>query len=75
MKSIYTLSILLVLLGMQTGFSQLASVIPKPDLVKSLDDVSDLGFSKEQNDKLIEQNESFVNDLFSIVDGDQSEDE
>ena len=75
MKSIYFLVFLFFFLGVGTCYSQLGSIIPKPDLVKTLDDVSDLGFSKDQNDKLIEQNESFVNDLFNIVDGDQSEDE
>jgi hypothetical protein len=75
MKTIYVLFLLFFFLGVDAGLAQLGNVIPKPDLVKTLDDVSDLGFSKEQNDKLIKQNESFVNDLFNIVDGDQSEDE
>ncbi len=75
MKSLKTLSILIVFLSLQSGYSQLASIIPKPDLVKALDDTADLGFSKDKNDKLIEQNESFVNDLFGIVDSDKSEDE
>ena len=75
MKSLKFLSILFFLLAFQSGFAQLASIIPKPDLVKALDDTADLGFSKDKNDKLIEQNESFVNDLFGIVDSDKSEDE
>lgn len=53
----------------------MASVIPKPDLVKTLDDVSDLGFSDDQSKALKKQNESSANDLFDIVDGDKSEDD
>lgn len=75
MKSLKILSILVFLLTFQSGYSQLSSIIPKPDLIKSLDDVSDLGFSKDKNDKLFEQNESFVNDLFDIVDSDKSEED
>lgn len=75
MKSLKLLSILVFLLTFQSGYAQLSSVIPKPDLIKTLDDTADLGFSKDKNDKLIKQNESFVNDLFGIVDSDKSEDD
>lgn len=61
--------------SLQMNYAQLASIIPKPDLMKTLDDVSDLGFSRDKNDKLFKQNESFVNDLFDIVDSDKSEDD
>jgi hypothetical protein len=67
--------IFLLLISIQTGYAQLASIIPKPDLMKTLDDVSDLGFGKDKSDKLIKYNESFVSDLFNIVDSDKSEDD
>ena len=51
------------------------SIIPRSDLIKSLDDVSDLGFSNDKTDKLFVQNENFVDRLFDIMDGDQSEED
>ena len=68
------LSILLLMIG-QASNAQLSDIIPKPDMINMLDDVSDLGIQADKNDKLKKHNESFVNDLFSIVDGDQSEDD
>lgn len=59
----------------QQGFCQLGNIIPKTDMLKMLDDVADLGITGDKNDKLIKQNESFVNDLFDIVDSDKSEDD
>ena len=65
---------LLFLTG-QLSYAQLSDVIPKSDMINILDDVNDLGVSGDKNDKLKKQNESFVNDLFDIVDGDQSEED
>jgi hypothetical protein len=70
------LAILILFLFLsQAGHAQLSEVIPKSDMIKMMDDVSDLGIAGEKNDKLMKQNETFVNDLFNIVDGDQSEEE
>ena len=72
-----TQSLLLVILfiSVQQSYAQLASVIPKPDLMNTLGDVADLGFGNDKNDALKKQNENFVNSLFDIVDGDKSEDD
>ncbi len=70
-----TFLLILLFISVQTSYAQLASIIPKPDLMKTLDDVADLGFSDDQSKALKKQNESFANDLFSIVDGDKSEDD
>ena len=76
MKKLSQLLLLLVLfISVQQSYAQLASIIPKPDLMNTLDDVTDLGFGNDKNDALKKQNESFVNNLFDIVDGDKSEDE
>jgi len=72
-----TQSLLLVILfiSVQQSYAQLASVIPKPDLMNTLGDVADLGFGNDKNDALKKHNENFVNSLFDIVDGDKSEDD
>ncbi len=73
-----TKTLFVLLLFMITGhasYAQLSDVIPKSDMINMLDDVSDLGIQGEKNDKLKEYNESFANDIFSIVDGDQSQEE
>jgi hypothetical protein len=76
MKNLQKLAFLIILcINVQTSYAQLASIIPKPDLIKTLDDVSDLGFSNDKSDKLKKQNESFTNNLFSIIDGDKSKDD
>ncbi|MGB5404760.1 MAG: hypothetical protein WBN13_12365 [Robiginitalea sp.] len=75
MKFLKILLVLVLLVTFQSGYAQLGKIIPKPDLIKTLADTADLGFSKDKNDKLIKQNESFVNDLFGIVDSDKSEDD
>lgn len=77
MKSKITTMVIaiLALISFQTSYAQLGSVIPKADLVKSFNDVGDLGFSSDKSEKLKEQNEGFVNDIFSIADGDDSEDD
>ncbi|MGB5243216.1 MAG: hypothetical protein WBN28_04740 [Lutimonas sp.] len=76
MKKLSQLLLLLVLfISVQQSYAQLASIIPKPDLMNTLDDVTDLGFGNDKNDALKKQNESFVNNLFDIVDGDKSEDD
>jgi hypothetical protein len=69
------LLLILLFISVQTSYAQLASIIPKPDLMNTLDDVADLGFSDDQTKALKKQNESFANDLFNIVDGDKSEDD
>jgi hypothetical protein len=70
-----TFLLIILFISVQISYAQLASIIPKPDLMKTLDDVSDLGFSDDQSKALKKQNESFANDLFDIVDGDKSEDD
>ncbi len=70
--------ILFITLGMfmvNNTYAQLGKIVPKPDLVKSLNDVGDLGFNDDQSKALKKQNDKFVNDLFNIVDGDKSEDD
>jgi hypothetical protein len=67
--------LILLFISVQTSYAQLASIIPKPDLMNTLNDVTDLGFSNDQSSALKKQNESFANDLFDIVDGDKSEDD
>lgn len=69
------LLLILLFISVQTSYAQLASIIPKPDLMNTLNDVTDLGFSDDQSKALKKQNESFANDLFNIVDGDKSEDD
>lgn len=77
MKNIFKTFLLTVILSFaaQQGFCQLGNIIPKTDMLKMLDDVADLGIKGDKNDQLIKQNESFVNDLFDIIDGDKSENE
>lgn len=76
MKQLTKLFLLIILfISVQTSYAQLASIIPKPDLMNTLNDVTDLGFSDDQSKALKKQNESFANDLFNIVDGDKSEDD
>jgi len=65
----------LVFLTSQFSYAQLSDVIPKSDMINMLGDVEDIGIAGDKNDKLKKQNESFANDLFDIVDGDQSEEE
>ena len=69
------LSFGLFLLYAAPGHAQMENIIPRSDLIKSLDDVSDLGFSNDKTDMLFEQNENFVDSLFDIMDGDQSEED
>lgn len=57
------------------SYAQLGKIVPKPDLTKSLNDVTDLGFDDNQTKALKKQNDKFVDDLFNIVDGDKSEDD
>ena len=70
--------ILFISLGMfmiNNSYAQLGKIVPKPDLVKSLNDVGDLGFNDKQSKSLKKQNDKFVDDLFNIVDSDKSEDD
>lgn len=43
--------------------------------MNTLEDVSDLNFDKGKNDALKKHNESFVNDIYDIVDGEKSEED
>jgi len=57
------------------SYAQLGKLVPKPDLVNTLNDVGDLGFDDNKSKSLKKQNDKFVDDLFSIVDGDKSDDD
>jgi len=74
-KLTQSLWLVILFISVQQSYAQLASVIPKPDLMNTLGDVADLGFGNDKNDALKKQNENFVNSLFDIVDGDKSEDD
>lgn len=76
MKKITLILFLAVSMVMvNNSYAQLGKIVPKPDLVNSLNDVSDLGFNDDNSKALKKQNDKFVNDLFDIVDGNQSEDD
>mgnify|MGYP001119102638 CR=1 FL=1 len=57
------------------SYAQLGKLVPKPDLVNTLNDVGDLGFNDTKSKSLKKQNDKFVDDLFGIVDGDKSDDD
>lgn len=74
-KTITFLMTLALLFSISSLQAKLGNVIPKGDLVNSFNDVGDLGFSDENSKKLMKQNESFVDDIFSIADSDDSDDD
>ncbi len=69
-------SILLImavfLLSFQTSVAQSDDVVTKSDLIKSFNNIGDLDLSDDKKMALEEQNEGLVDDIFNIVDGDDT---
>ncbi len=67
--------IIAFLFSYSSAQAQLKDLVPKKDLLGGLNDVSGLGFSDKNKDDLKKHNEGFVNDIFNIMDGDDSEED